>query len=189
MPSTAQWTVGPALSPDTFFLAKQVPLGAGRYATTTYIGAGVQFPTVAFGSPLGQALGYLLAPYIFDTQATADNKTCSPFKLEDGQYHCLVGAVHEGFFLDPACTQPAADEYAAYVSYQVKPDIYDQACAFDAPSRLFVAGALIASGQSVKAYQVLPATGLCAETSPRRLREIVGALDPSVVPAMPVAQD
>jgi hypothetical protein len=158
-----------------------------------WIGPGAQFPAFVMFSPL--SAGGLLDGAIFDAQApdnpntpSLDN-TCYPQKLEDGQYHCLLGGVAASFFLDPACTSPAAGQYAAYVSNEKTQDGYTEVCAFDAPYEVLIAGALIASGAPVQTYQVLPTTGICSASSIVPVREIVGALDPTTIPALPLMQD
>jgi hypothetical protein len=185
--STPRWTLGSALSPESFLLAKLALMGTGRYSTTTYAATGVRFPAIAIDSPL--RTGALLDRDITDSQAATDSNVCHLHRLEDGRYHCLVGAVATVIFLDPACTQPAAGQYVAYASYDVTQDGYQEVCAFDSPYKLFTAGALLASGQLVQTYQILPTTGLCSAASPLPVRELVGALDPSSVPSLALIQE
>jgi hypothetical protein len=186
-PPTGKWMVGPALPPDDFLLAKLVPLGAGRYSTNMYVGAGVEFPTVVIYSPLYG--GTLLDRWIVDTQAPTSNNACVLRKLDDGKFHCVVGSAETVFFLDPACTQPAAGDRAAYASYGVTQESYREVCALDAPYKLFAAGALINSGQPVPRYQFLGATGKCSPMSPQPARALGGPLDPSTLPPLTLLQD
>jgi hypothetical protein len=178
------WTVGAPLPPDGFFRARSVPLGAGRYSTRVYVGAGVQFPAIAYTAPLHEAGSY--EGQIVDGHAPLN--ACYPERLEDGRLHCLGGVPRTVVFLDAACTQPAALEFTTFASFDVTQESYPESCAFDAPHKVYTVGADV-SAQPVPTYVMLPATGKCSASSPMRVRPLGPALDPSSLPELSLVQE
>lgn len=172
-PSTALWATGPALSQDEFVLAQRVVVGSNRFTSSTYMGEGVQFPSIDYVEAYGLS-------GIFDTQASAQ---CYLFELEDGKFHCVTQGVGAALYVDSACTQPVA-RWSGYA--YLGPDAVN--CSYLGPYRLFAVGAPYASGASVQTYQ-LGTNGSCTPFVTTQVRELGDAVDPSTIPEVDVVQE